>query len=129
MLYYPPSAKHPTIATLRSDPMPRKTPALKSPSTVQRLPITQARARLGNLVNRVHDNKEYFILEKDGVPVAGLMDIEEFEDYLELRDPKVRAYIRKSHQEYVSGKSRPAEELLAELQKGKKAKTTRDQEK
>lgn len=108
--------------------MPRKTPALKSPSRVQRLPITQARAQLGNLVNRVHDNKEYLILEKDGIPVAGLMDIEEFEDYLELRDPKVRAHIRKSHQEYVSGKSRPAEVLLAELPKGKKAKTTRGQE-
>ncbi len=95
--------------------MPRKTPALKSPSRIQRLPITQARAHLSNLVNRVRDNKEFFIFEKDGVPVAGLMDIEEFEDYLELRDPKVQAHIRKSHQEYVSGKSRPAEELLAEL--------------
>ncbi len=108
--------------------MPRKTTDLKPPSRVQRLPMTQVRAHLGDLVNRVRDNKEYFILEKDGVPVAGLMDIEEFEDYLELRDPKVQAHIRKSHQEYVSGKSRPAEELLAELRKEKKAKMTRGQE-
>ncbi|MSS71146.1 MAG: type II toxin-antitoxin system Phd/YefM family antitoxin [Candidatus Latescibacteria bacterium] len=104
--------------------MPRKARALKSSSRVQRLPMTQARAHLGDLVNRVHDNKEYFILEKDGIPIAGLMDIEEFEDYLELRDPKVQAHIRKSHQEVVAGKSRPAEALLAELQRGKKTKTT-----
>jgi hypothetical protein len=37
--------------------------------------------------------KEYIILEKDGIPIAGLMDIDEFEDYLELQDPKVSAHI------------------------------------
>jgi hypothetical protein len=30
------------------------------------------------------NNKEYIILEKDGIPIAALMDINEFEDYLEL---------------------------------------------
>ena len=82
---------------------------------VQRLPITKARINLGAVVKRAHLNKEYFILEKDGIPVAGLMDIDEFEDYLELHDPKVRAHIAKSRQEFLAGKSRPAEELLKEL--------------
>ena len=97
----------------------------KSSPIVHRLPITQARVNLGALVKRVHLNKEYFILEKDGIPVAGLMDIDEFEDYLELKDPKVRRYIEKSYQEYLSGRSRQAEKLLAELRKpkGKGAKT------
>ena len=82
---------------------------------IQRLPLTLARVNLGAVVKRVRLNKEYFILEKDGIPVAGLMDIDEFEDYLELQDPKVREHIRKSHQEYLAGKSRPAEEFLKEL--------------
>src|SRR5919197_1970713 len=82
---------------------------------VTTIPITKARINLGALVKRVHLNKEYIILEKDGIPIAGMMDINEFEDYLELQDPKVRAHIRKSHQEYLAGKSRPAEELLREL--------------
>ncbi|HSF31508.1 MAG TPA: type II toxin-antitoxin system Phd/YefM family antitoxin [Candidatus Tectomicrobia bacterium] len=82
---------------------------------VTSISLTQARINLGALVKRVQLNKEYFILEKDGIPIAGLMDIDEFEDYLELRDPKVRAHIRKSHAEYLAGKSRPAEELLGEL--------------
>ena len=82
---------------------------------VTNIPITKARINLGALVKRVHLNKEYFILEKDGIPIAGLMDIDEFEDYLELQDPKVRAHIRKSNEEYLAGKSRPAEELLREL--------------
>jgi PHD/YefM family antitoxin component YafN of YafNO toxin-antitoxin module len=95
---------------------------------VQRLPLTQARINLGALVKRVHLNKEYFILEKDGIPVVGIMDIDEFEDYLELQDPKVREHIRKSYQEYLAGKGRPAEQLLAELKAGsKKAKRARRQ--
>ena len=43
------------------------------------------------------------------------MNIDEFEDYLELQDPKVRAHIRASNTEYLAGKSRPAEEFLREL--------------
>lgn len=101
--------------------------AANSQPMVQRLPITKARINLGALVKRAHLNKEYFILEKDGIPVAALMDIDEFEDYLELQDPKVRAIIAKGRQEYLAGKSRPAEELLRELesQKGKRSKATR----
>lgn len=50
------------------------------------------------------------------------MDADELEDYLELRDPKIREHIRKSNEEYLAGKSRPIEDFLAELRtdKGKK---------
>ncbi len=92
---------------------------------VNRIPITKARINLGQLARRVHVNKEYFILEKDGIPVAGLMDAEELEDYLELRDPKVREHIRVSSEEYAAGKARPADELLSELKKGKVSKRSR----
>ena len=83
-------------------------------TTVHYIPITKARVNLGSVVRRVHNNKEYFILEKDGIPVAGLMGADELEDYLELHDPKVREHIRKSHEEFLAGKSRPIEEFLAE---------------
>lgn len=79
------------------------------------IPLTKARINLGAIIKRVRLNNEYFILEKDGIPVAGLMDIDEFEDYLELQDPKMREHIRKSNEEYLAGKSRPAGQLLAEL--------------
>jgi antitoxin (DNA-binding transcriptional repressor) of toxin-antitoxin stability system len=84
---------------------------------VYRIPITQARIHLGQLVRRVRVNKEYFILEKDGIPVAGLMDADELEDYLELQDPKVREHIRKSHHDFLAGKSRSAEMLHKELER------------
>ncbi len=56
-------------------------------NTVMHLPITKARINLGALVKRTHLGKEYFIIGKDGIPIAGLMDIDELEDYLELKDP------------------------------------------
>jgi len=83
--------------------------------TVNRLPITKARIHLGQLAKRAHVNKEYFILEKDGIPVIGIMDADELEDYLEARDARVRRFIRQSQRQHQAGKSRPAENLLAEL--------------
>ena len=82
---------------------------------VNRIPITKARINLGQLAKRAHLNNEYFILEKDGIPVIGIMDADEMEDYLELRDPKVKAQIRQSNKDLRTGRTRPAEELLGEL--------------
>jgi hypothetical protein len=51
---------------------------------------------------------------KGGIPVVGLMGADELEDYLELEDPKIRDHIRKSHVEFVAGKSRPVADFLSE---------------
>jgi len=99
--------------------------ARNAAARVQHLPLTQARINLGAVVKRVHLDKQYVILEKDGIPVAGVMPIDEFEDYLELKSPKMRAHIRKSNAEYLAGKSRPADEFLAELRREAKAKPRR----
>ena len=84
---------------------------------VNRIPITKARIHLGQLAKRAHLNNEYFILEKDGIPIIGIMDADELEDYLELQDPTVKEFIAKSHEEYLSRRTRPAEALLAELRR------------
>ena len=89
------------------------------------MPITKARVNLGAVARRVHVNHEYFILEKDGIPVMGIMDADELEDYLELRDPKVKQIIAESHRDYLAGRSRPAEELLAELRQSRPARQSR----
>ena len=91
--------------------------AKKAVRKVSVMPITKARINLGAVVRRVHLNKEYVILEKGGIPVVGIMDADELEDYLEVHDPKVQAQIEKSTQAYLAGKSRPAREFLAELQR------------
>ena len=83
--------------------------------TVNHLPITKARINLGQLAKRAHLNNEYFILEKDGIPVIGIMDADELEDYLELREPKVKEQIRQSNLDIRAGRTRPAEALLPDL--------------
>lgn len=82
---------------------------------VTRLPLTKARINLGQVVRRVHLNREFFILEKDGIPVAGLMHVDDIEAYLELQDPSVKEQIQKSHAEYKRGEARSASAFLAEL--------------
>lgn len=86
---------------------------------------SKVRHNLGALVKEVRLRKEYVVLEKNGIPVAALMDIDEFEDYLELQDPKVQEAIRKVQEEYLAGKTSPAEELLEKLRRdAAKAKRT-----
>jgi antitoxin (DNA-binding transcriptional repressor) of toxin-antitoxin stability system len=82
---------------------------------VHRVPITRARINLGQVVRRVHMNREYFILEKDGIPVAGIMSADELEDYLELRDPGLKKQIRTSQEQYRRGKARDASAFLGDL--------------
>jgi hypothetical protein len=65
------------------------------------------------------------VLEEDGIPVAGLMDIDAFEDHLELQDPRVRAILAEGRRAYVAGKSPPARNLLQALQAGPRGRSPR----
>ena len=87
----------------------------KTSIMVHRIPITKARVNLGQVVRRVHLNKECFILEKDGIPVAGIINVNELEDYLELRDPKLQKQIEEGYKAYRKGMARDAGVLLADL--------------
>jgi len=49
-------------------------------TVVHRIPLTKARIHLGQVVRRAHVNREYFILEKDGIPVVGIMHVDDLED-------------------------------------------------
>ena len=67
---------------------------------------------LGQLARCAHVNKEYFILEKDGIPVIGILDADELENYLDLRDSSVPAAIRRSNADVKAGRVHPAGALL-----------------
>jgi hypothetical protein len=92
-------------------------------ATVHRIPITEARTSLRQIARRAHEEKSYFILEDRGQPIAGIMDVDELEDYLDVHDPKLQEQIRQSYQEYLEGKTRPIEEFLAELEAEIEAET------
>ncbi len=88
----------------------------KTKQTIRSVQISKAKSSLNSLVKRVHRDHEYLILKDNGTPLAAVMDIDEFEDYLELNDPKVRRDIEQSTKEFREGKGRPAREFLAELE-------------
>ena len=82
---------------------------------VRRLPLTKARINLGQVVRRAHVNREVFILEKDGIPVVGLMHVDDLEDYLEMQNRSVKEQIKTSAEEYARGSARNASDFVAEL--------------
>ena len=82
---------------------------------VHRIAITKARINLGQVVRRVSTNKECFI-EKDGIPVAGIIDVDELEDYLELQDNKLVKQIHDGHSAHKRGESRDLDDFLTELE-------------
>lgn len=90
--------------------------------SVHHIAITKARINLGQVVKRVNTNKECFILEKDGIPVAGIIDVDELEDYLEQQDTKLAKQIRDGYAEYDRGQSRGLDEFLTELKKDPRPK-------
>jgi PHD/YefM family antitoxin component YafN of YafNO toxin-antitoxin module len=83
--------------------------------------MTKARVNLGQIVRRVHVHNECYILEKDGIPVAGLISLNELEDYLDHHDPELEEQIRASAADYAAGRVRPADEFLAELKRASAA--------
>ena len=89
------------------------------------MPLTKARINLGAVVRRVHLNKEYVILEKDGIPIAGLMDIDELEDYLDLQDAELKKQIAEGHQEYLGGELTEDMDAFLNRIKRKKRKASR----
>jgi hypothetical protein len=84
-------------------------------TVVHRIPLTKARINLGQVVRRANVNREYFILEKDGIPVAGIMHIDDFEDYLDMQDAGLKKQIARSYAEYRKGNARDVSEFLSEL--------------
>lgn len=86
---------------------------------VHHIPITKARINLGQVVRRVHRDKECFILVKDGIPVAGIIDVDELEDYLESQNPGMVEQIREGYASYRVGEGRNLDEFITEMKSGK----------
>ena len=99
---------------------------IPSKPVVHNIPITEARRNLGALVRRLHKKGEYFVLEKDGIPVAALMDPDELDDYLDMQDPEIRKSIEESEKDARAGRTIDTHQLLAEIRR-EQVKTRRRQ--
>ena len=59
------------------------------------------------------DRVEFQVSDRT-ITIVPKLTPDEIQDEREIRDPKIRAAIGKSYQEFLAGKSRPIEELFAE---------------
>jgi prevent-host-death family protein len=50
------------------------------------IPATQAHRSFGELIRRVFSGKEHFIIERDGLPVAVMLSMSEYEQVMEERE-------------------------------------------
>lgn len=98
-----------------TDNMGKQVKSLKP--VVHHIPITQARINLGQVVPRAHLNRECFVLEKDGIPVAGIMNADDMEDWLEHQDPDMRTQIAEGHAEYQEGDTTSLDAFIADVRK------------
>ncbi len=67
---------------------------------VTTMPITKARINLGAVVKRVNLNKEKIILEKDGFPVAAIVDLNTIEDIQDSID--LEKAVKTSKKEFIN---------------------------
>lgn len=81
------------------------------------LPLTEVKARLSEIVDRIQAEHERVILTRNGRPAAVLIspeDLEALEDTVEfLADPRARADIERARKEIARGKGIRADELRA----------------
>jgi hypothetical protein len=63
----------------------------------------------------IHPNICYGKACIKGTRVAAILDIAEFEDWLETKDPKIKDQIRRGYDEYRKGKAVPLDKFLAKI--------------
>jgi prevent-host-death family protein len=82
------------------------------------LPLTEAKAKLSELVGEVADQQERVVVTRNGRPAAVLIspdDLESLEETLAvLADPELLARVRQGLAEADASQGRPLEKLLAE---------------
>ena len=80
------------------------------------IPITQAKAKLLDLVRQLHDTNDTIAITKNGVPEAVLLSIKKFNGLLEtidvLADPLLMAQIAESSQDVKAGRLIDLDEAL-----------------
>ena len=68
-------------------------------------------------MQRVRKTKKPVIITDRGVPVTAMIDIEEFEDFLFLRQPEYVASLKRALDQSDRGEVVPMEEVFARLLK------------
>lgn len=83
------------------------------------IPLSEAKARLSEIVRDVSELHEVITISKGGVPATVMMSVEEYESLIEtleiLSDPVLMEAIRIGLEEEKEGRTVSLEEVLSEL--------------
>ncbi len=95
--------------------------------SIQTLPVTEARAKLPQLVKAADERFDRTVITSNGKPTAVIMSYEEYEAWEEtldvLSDPEAMRAIRKADEELAAGKAVSFEAVFGHKQpKTKKTK-------
>ncbi len=70
---------------------------------IKTVTATNVRENFKSMMDHVKISKKPLIVTERGVPTTVLIDIDEFEDYLNAKDKKFLASIRKARTQYAKG--------------------------
>ena len=95
--------------------------------SIQTLPVTEARAKLPQLVKAADERFDRTVITSNGKPTAVIMSYEEYEAWEEtleiLSDPEAMRAVRQADEELAAGKAVSFEEVFGHRQpKSKKTK-------
>lgn len=88
------------------------------------IPATKAHRNFGELVRRVYSGQEHFIVERDGLPVAVLISMNEYDRFMKEREEREKRVQRFQENARAIGKEverlgLTEEEVMAEVEKAK----------
>jgi antitoxin YefM len=86
---------------------------------METIPITEAKARIAELADRVAREHDHFTITRNGRADVMLISVAEYESMQEtldiLADPETLADLRQSREDFESGNTYSAEQVRAEL--------------
>lgn len=90
------------------------------------IPALKLRRQLGEILEKVARERQRFIVEKGGIPLAVILEFHEYEDILdkleilaEQLDPEFQKQLKEGWEEYKAGKAKSLDQALASLEEDK----------
>jgi antitoxin YefM len=88
---------------------------------METIPITEAKARIAELADRVAREHDHFTITRNGRADVMLISVAEYESMQEtldiLSDDEALADLRQSREDFTTGDTFPADEVRAELER------------
>ena len=64
---------------------------------------TQAKTRFGEYLEKIQKKDQTFVISKNGVKVGAMIPIDDYEDYLEVKDEKFENGLKKTKKDMEKG--------------------------